>query len=108
VQERELFRILQEALANVEKHAKARLVTITWSCDGRAAVLEITDDGSGFPLAQAARLDAYGLVGMRERAASIGATLEVDSATGGGTKIRCLLGLAPPRPTLLGLRRALH
>jgi signal transduction histidine kinase len=108
VQERELFRILQEALANVEKHAKAQRVTITWSCDGRAAVLEIADDGQGFPIAQAARLDAYGLVGMRERAASIGATLEVDSAPGGGTKIRCLLGLAPPRPALLGLRRALH
>ncbi|MEY2462439.1 MAG: hypothetical protein QOH64_577 [Acidimicrobiaceae bacterium] len=108
VQERELFRIIQEALANVEKHARAALVTITWTCDGRAALLEIADDGTGFPIDRASRLDAYGIVGMRERAASIGATLEVESAAGGGTRVRCLLGLAPPRPALLGLRRALH
>ncbi|MEY2457167.1 MAG: hypothetical protein QOK06_2261 [Acidimicrobiaceae bacterium] len=108
VQERELFRIIQEALANVEKHARAALVTITWTCDGRAALLEIADDGTGFPIDRASRLDAYGIVGMRERAASIGATLEVESVAGGGTRVRCLLGLAPPRPALLGLRRALH
>ena len=108
VQERELFRIIQEALANVEKHARASRVVITWSCDGRAALLEINDDGDGFPIGKAGRLDSYGIVGMRERAASIGATLEIDSAPGNGTRVRCLLGLAAPRPALLGLRRALH
>jgi signal transduction histidine kinase len=108
VQERELFRIIQEALANVEKHARASRVIITWSSDGRAALLEISDDGDGFPIGRAGRLDSYGIVGMRERAASIGATLEIDSAPGNGTRVRCLLGLATPRPTLLGLRRALN
>jgi signal transduction histidine kinase len=108
VQERELFRIIQEALANVEKHARASRVVITGSCDGHAALLEITDDGEGFPIGRAGRLDSYGIVGMRERAASIGATLEIDSSPGTGTRVRCLLGLASPRPALLGLRRALH
>jgi signal transduction histidine kinase len=108
VQERELFRIIQEALANVEKHARAGRVVITWSCDGNAALLEITDDGDGFPIGRAGRLDSYGIVGMRERAASVGATLEIDSSAGNGTRVRCLLGLAAPRPALLGLRRALH
>ena len=55
---------------------------VTWQCDGTTAALEVTDDGKGFPIGRAGRLDSYGIIGMRERAASIGATLEVDSTPG--------------------------
>jgi len=91
LQERELWRIAQEAITNVERHARATQVTITWRCDGTEGRLEVADDGIGFPVGRAGRLDSYGLLGMRERAASIGATLVVDSEPGRGTRIRCTL-----------------
>jgi signal transduction histidine kinase len=91
LQERELWRIAQEAVTNVERHAQASQVTISWRCDGTEGRLEVADDGIGFPVGRAGRLDSYGLLGMRERAASIGATLVVDSEPGRGTRVRCTL-----------------
>ncbi len=76
LQERELWRIAQEAVTNVERHAQATQVTISWRCDGHEGRLEVADDGVGFPVGKAGRLDSYGLLGMRERAASVGATLD--------------------------------
>jgi len=107
LQERELFRIAQEALANVERHARATEVTITWRCDGNTAVLEVADNGTGFPIGRAGRLDSYGIIGMRERASSIGATLDIDSTPGIGTRVLCRVGFErEPRSNLLGLRRS--
>lgn len=74
LQERELWRIAQEAVTNVERHARASKVVVTWHTDGSRALLLVADDGIGFPTDRAGRLDSYGIVGMRERAASIGAT----------------------------------
>ncbi len=91
LQEREMWRIAQEALVNVERHSKARSAEVHWHCDGRTANLEVIDDGDGFPQGRAGRLDSYGMIGMRERASSIGATLEVQSALGQGTTVRCVL-----------------
>lgn len=91
LQEREMWRIAQEALVNVERHSKARHVEIRWQCDGRNASLEVTDDGEGFPQGRVGRLDSYGMIGMRERASSIGATLDITSGTGKGTSVRCVL-----------------
>ncbi len=91
LQEREMWRIAQEALVNVERHAEARGAAARWRCDGEAAALEIADDGKGFPTGKAGRIDSYGIMGMRERASSIGATLEVHSEEGRGTVIRCFL-----------------
>ncbi len=91
LQEREMWRIAQEAVTNVERHAKATQVSISWRCDGHTAALEIADDGIGFPEGNAGRLDSYGILGMRERAASIGATFTVDSQPGKGTRVRCAL-----------------
>jgi len=87
--EREIWRIAQEAVVNVERHARARCLKVTWSVDDRAAEMVITDDGIGFPLGTAGRMDSYGLLGMRERADAIGATLVIDSSPGRGTSIRC-------------------
>jgi signal transduction histidine kinase len=91
LQEREMWRIAQEALTNVERHARATRARVLWRCNGTSAALEITDNGQGFPIGQAGRLDSYGILGMRERASSIGATLELSSEVGRGTRVRCSL-----------------
>lgn len=90
LQEREMWRIAQEALVNVERHAQASRASVTWRCDGKQAVLEVTDNGKGFS-ASSGRLDSYGVLGMRERASSIGATFDLNSSPGEGTTVRCSL-----------------
>jgi signal transduction histidine kinase len=90
-QEREMWRIAQEAVANVERHAGASRVSVQWQCNGSDATLVIADDGGGFPVGKAGRLDSYGMVGMRERADAIGAHLEFESIEGRGTTVRCRL-----------------
>ena len=81
----------RKAIANVERHARASQVSVQWRCDGSDAVLVVADDGSGFPMGKAGRLDSYGMVGMRERADAIGAHLEFESTEGRGTTVRCRL-----------------
>jgi signal transduction histidine kinase len=95
-QEREIFRIAQEALANVERHSGAERCLVRWWCEESGGMLEVRDDGRGFASGRDGRLDSYGILGMRERAASIGATLDVDSIEGVGTTIRCHLQVSPP------------
>ncbi|NLC59324.1 MAG: sensor histidine kinase [Armatimonadetes bacterium] len=93
-----LFRIIQEALTNARKHARASRVTVTL-CQRQAQVIaEVTDDGRGFDLA-AARLRAplekrLGLAGMEDRARALGGHLEIHT-TEGGTRIRVLVPLEP-------------
>ena len=89
--ERELLRIAQEAVTNVERHADASSVIVSLRLRPDVALLEVADDGRGFAKGAAGRLDSYGLVGMRERADAIGAALEIDTAPGRGTIIRCCL-----------------
>ena len=90
--ENEMLRILQEALNNVERHAAATLVEVRWVVDGGNYELTVIDDGGGFDPASAIREQAYGLVGMRERAEVIGATLEIDSRPGAGTRLSVRAG----------------
>jgi len=97
--ENELLRILQEALNNVGKHAKADSVDIVWNVDGGNFELTITDDGRGFETARGVRDSAYGLVGMRERADVIGAHLLIDSRPGAGTTVRVVAGISTSRST---------
>ena len=89
-QEREMWQIAQEAIVNVEKHAKASRLHVQWRSDGKRALLEIIDDGKGFATGSG-RNDSYGLRGLRERASAIGARLEIHSDVGKGTSIRCRL-----------------
>jgi signal transduction histidine kinase len=84
--EQELWRIVQEALANVDRHSGATHVTVRWHVDERSARLEITDNGQGFDLTRVAG-DHYGIVGMRERAEAIGARLQIDTRPGAGTSV---------------------
>jgi len=85
-----LFRIADEALTNVERHAAAQQVTVRLAFGNDRIDLVIRDDGVGFDPA-AVDPDHYGLTGIQERAAMIGATLKVHSHPGGGTRIWCSL-----------------
>jgi signal transduction histidine kinase len=83
--ERELWRIAKEAITNVERHAKATHLTVRWLVGPRTAELVVTDDGVGLASGGAARADSFGIVGMRERASSINARLDLNSGPGGTT-----------------------
>jgi len=85
-----LFRIADEALINVERHAAAQQVTVRLAFGNDRIDLVIQDDGVGFDPA-AVDPDHYGLTGIQERAAMIGATFRVRSRPGGGTEVRCSL-----------------
>ena len=82
-----LFRIVQEALQNVVKHAHASRVDVSLVDDGDAVTLTVTDDGIGFDPTTAAGPTSFGLAGIHERASLLGATLVVRSATGSGTTV---------------------
>ena len=86
--EREVWRVAREAVMNAERHAQASHVSILWLCNRDGALLEVADDGVGLPAGKAAGASGYGLVGMRERADSIGAQLEITSGPGKGTLVR--------------------
>jgi signal transduction histidine kinase len=88
-----LYRIVQEALTNVVKHASARRVSITLVQKGAAAVVVVEDDGGGFDPG-ATRPGALGLVGMRERVALVGGRLTVESSPGVGTTLVAEVPLA--------------
>ncbi len=87
-----LYRILQEALKNVEDHAHAHRVTVRLRQQGAFVQLAIKDDGIGFdpddPTAKRKEKGALHLFSMRERAASMGGALKVTSARGAGTEIK--------------------
>jgi nitrate/nitrite-specific signal transduction histidine kinase len=83
-----LYRIAQEALNNVLKHANAGHVTVCLHQEGRAVWLEVTDDGKGFDPRVAREQGGFGLRGMEERAARLGGDLTVQSSRGEGTRIR--------------------
>ena len=85
-----LFRIADEALTNVERHAAAQQVAVRLAFGNDRIDLVIQDDGVGFDPA-AVDPDRYGLTGIQERAAMIGAMLKVHSRPGGGARIWCSL-----------------
>jgi signal transduction histidine kinase len=100
-----LYRIAQEALNNVVKHARANQVTVSLCCvssDARTAAegveLCVTDDGRGFDL-QNVPPDHLGLGIMRERAEAIGAALEITSAPGAGTRVTVVWPMDQRRKT---------
>jgi signal transduction histidine kinase len=82
-----IFRITQEALTNVVKHAEAETVRITLARRERSVVLEVEDDGRGFSRARSAG-DGFGLVGIRERVASLNGAVEIESRSGAGTRLK--------------------
>jgi signal transduction histidine kinase len=86
--EPELYRIAQEALNNVLKHAQAHAITLSLHQANGAIVLEVADDGRGFAMTTSQPRSGMGLRSMEERAAQLGGTLTVRSVPGGGTRVR--------------------
>jgi PAS domain S-box-containing protein len=83
-----LYRIAQEALQNAVKHAEARNITIELSERAGVVTLAVTDDGTGFSLAQN-KATGMGLSNMRRRAGMIGGKIEIKPAEQGGTSVVC-------------------
>jgi two-component system sensor histidine kinase UhpB len=84
-----VYRVAQEALTNVVRHAQASNVSLSLSADDGAVVLRIGDDGRG--IAPELLDSSYGIRGMRERALLIGATLDVRSRLGEGTTVELVV-----------------
>jgi signal transduction histidine kinase len=80
-----LWRITQEALTNVEKHASAQSVAVALHFEPDAVILRIVDDGVGLPLGAESRPNRFGLRGMRERVEGLGGKLALDGNRGGTT-----------------------
>jgi signal transduction histidine kinase len=85
-----LYRLVQEALTNVVKHANASTVSVLVALQDGAVSAIVEDDGRGFAPGNA-REDALGLLGMRERLASLGGELTIESTPGAGTTVRAVL-----------------
>ncbi|EAX48034.1 histidine kinase [Thermosinus carboxydivorans Nor1] len=82
-----IFRIIQEALTNVEKHAKATAVRVLIEFRPRLVAVVVEDDGQGFDGLENVGSESFGLMGMRERINILGGELKIDSEKGKGTKI---------------------
>ena len=91
-----VFRIFQEMLSNVARHAKARSVRMHIAVDDPpdpVLYIDVRDDGVGAPLAALAAPQSFGVMGMRERAGHFGGKLNIDSAPGQGTRVRLVMPL---------------
>lgn len=84
-----LYRIVQEVLTNVSRHAQASNVSLRARAIGRDLLLEVSDDGRG--MIAPAQPTSFGLLGMQERARALGGELEIDSTQGAGTTVRVTL-----------------
>jgi signal transduction histidine kinase len=87
------FRLVQESLSNIAKHARATQVTVTVGLQDGMAAIGVSDDGIGFEPARLT-LGSHGLVGMRYRVQAEGGQLRIDTAPGAGTRVLALLPLA--------------
>ena len=89
-----IFRILQETLTNVARHANARNVDVLLEIEPSGVILEVRDDGRGATLEQLAALESLGIRGMRERVFLLGGELSIAGISGRGTKVRIRIPLA--------------
>ena len=89
--EETLFRVVQEALTNVARHARATDVTVELHATPETVTLRVADDGAGFDPAAIQTESTMGLQGMRERLARLGGTLTVEATPGAGTRLTACL-----------------
>jgi signal transduction histidine kinase len=93
------FRIAQEALSNIARHAQASEIQVQLAKVENVLLLTVKDDGVGFNLEslrkRAPRVATLGLVSMQERAHAAGGTVEIESARSRGTEVRFILPLEP-------------
>jgi PAS domain S-box-containing protein len=93
-----LFRILQESLTNVARHARASQVEVVLDRSGDSVMLSVRDNGEGFVTTRPRQPNSYGLLGLRERAHLLGGEARIDSAPGQGTTIEVRIPIAEERP----------
>ena len=86
-----LYRAVQEALTNVQRHVQARAVWLELTLQNEEVTLAVGDDGDGFP--PAAKQKGFGLRGLQERAAQLGGELVLESRPGGGAQVSFRLPL---------------
>ncbi|HEX4956444.1 MAG TPA: GAF domain-containing protein [Thermoanaerobaculia bacterium] len=98
VVETALYRVAQEAMTNVVRHAHATRLDVLVERRGEWVMVMVEDDGVGFEPTQAQRGDHFGLLGLRERAEALGGTLTVESAPGAGTTVVVEVPSADPYP----------
>ena len=94
-----LFRVAQQALANVVDHAQATHVLVAIECSDRGVVLRVGDDGCGFDpdhVQVLAEVAHFGLIAMRERVEALGGRFRVTTAPGKGTVVEAKLPLTDP------------
>lgn len=89
-----LFRAVRELLVNVATHASAREASVRISSEGRLLRLVVADEGTGFD-AEEARLEGYGLFGIREHMRYVGGSVNIDSVPGRGTIVTLTAPIAP-------------
>ena len=93
-----LYRVVQEALTNVARHAHASTVKIRFRLGGEQLLFTVRDNGVGFPGAALGRVGSHGLLGIRERVHMLGGTVEIGNGANGGARIAIRLPLdAQPR-----------
>jgi two-component system, NarL family, sensor histidine kinase UhpB len=93
-----LFRVLQESLTNVARHARASAVTVRLQELEGEMLLIVRDNGCGLPTPSVEKKKTYGLLGMHERVKLLGGALDISSAPGSGTRIEVSLPLETERP----------
>ena len=93
-----LFRILQEALTNVARHAQARRVHIELGREGESAVLVVADEGRGYAWDEISGKRSLGLVGMRERALALGGETTIAGEPGRGTTVKACIPACAQEP----------
>lgn len=89
-----IFRIFQEALTNVARHAKADLISVFMGISGKNLVLEVTDDGIGITEKQLYHPRSLGLLGMKERAYILGGSVVISGEPGRGTSVKVVMPVA--------------
>ena len=92
-----LFRVVQESLTSIARHASARHVAVRLGCSGPQVRLLVQDDGDGIDPARLGTDGTFGLIGMRECAAMLGGELTIDSKPGSGTLVYMIIE-KPPLP----------
>ncbi|HET7261592.1 MAG TPA: PAS domain-containing sensor histidine kinase [Casimicrobiaceae bacterium] len=94
-----LFRIVQESLTNIAKHARATRVEVRLVHEPGRLVVRVRDDGVGLPAGFAPRAGSFGLLGMRERVSFLGGVLSITGIPGAGTTVEVHLPLVADEPT---------
>jgi signal transduction histidine kinase len=101
-----LFRILQESLSNVVRHAHASYVRVTLRLEAGTLRMTVCDNGIGLPPAGRAKLGSFGLIGIEERIHILGGTFTLDSEPGNGTTITVAVPVASEIASAVGMSTA--